>query len=180
MESEEGNDSDGLFPENNGSGYSDSGPVEYFDADDLPALQDVDENGITPHDIRDSEGALDVVTDGRLAYLAYGSAGVFIVDISDPTEPKRLGNHPTARPAEKLALKDKLLVVTCGISGTQLLDVSAPQAIKPLGVLRTTCFPMDAAIDGWPTFCRGRILRRQRPANFRYFQPEGSEEDGSA
>ncbi len=121
---------------------------EYFNADDLPAFQDIDEGEVTPDMIRDREGALDVVTDGRHAYVAYGSAGIFIADISDPGHPHMAATFPTARPAEHLALQDGRLFVTTGVGGVLVLDVSLPEKPLLLNTLRTRCYPMDVAAGG--------------------------------
>jgi hypothetical protein len=148
-DSTEEGDTEGLFAqevEAESSGMAFGGArEEYFDADDLPAFQDIDEGEVTPEMIRDREGALDVVTDGRHAYVAYGSAGVFIVDISDLGHPREAGVIPTDRPAERLALQDGRLFVTAGIGGVLVIDVSRPENPRLLNTLRTTCYPMDVA-----------------------------------
>lgn len=137
----------GVEPDEGGMAFSNP-PDGYFDADDLPAFQDIDAGEITPEMIRDREGALDVVSDGRHAYVAYGSAGVFLVDISDPRHPRRAGAFPTHRPAERLALRAGRLFITTGVGGVLITDVSNPGRPRLLNTLRTTCYPMDVAAGG--------------------------------
>ncbi len=142
---------EGLFADTGSSGTNQFGGAGsggyYFDADDLPALADEDPEEVSPQDIRDREGALDVATHGRYAYLAYGSAGIIIVDISDPDRPRRVGDLITEWPAERLAVQDGVLYVTAGVGGLLLIDVSAPASLEVLGRIRTTCYPRDLAVS---------------------------------
>lgn len=145
--SQETGEEEGLF---SADGSSTAGASDlYYDFDDEDYGGEVD---IDPADLYREEGALDIVSDGNIVYLAYGSAGIVIVDISDPTKPRKTGEFQLHRSAESLALLANTLYVTAGVTGVLSIDVSDPSAPKQLGKMRTDCYPMDVAVAAGRAF----------------------------
>ncbi|MEA3273742.1 MAG: hypothetical protein U9Q81_00260 [Pseudomonadota bacterium] len=147
---EDGTESVGLFagedlPESLLPMASPSDESGYFRPDDLPAYEGNEEE-ITPQDIRDREGVLDVALDGAIAYLAYGSAGIVILDISNPRNPRRIGGYQTEWPAESIAVRDGRAYLTSGVGGLLILDITDPIRPKKLAQLRTRCYPKRLAV----------------------------------
>jgi hypothetical protein len=71
---------------------------------------------------------LDSIVDMRIAdqklYLAAGSAGIFIVDISNPYYVKLLGSLDTPGNAQKLFVTENIIFVADGSAGLREIDVS--------------------------------------------------------
>jgi len=142
-----GNDDDGgLFPklgEAPVAALTEAGQ-DYYEADDLPAYEGPEED-VPPGEFAAREGVLDVALGRDRAYLAYASAGLYVLDISDPRRPSMLGSLRLAAPVETVRLNGARLQVTAGIAGVQTIDVSDPAAPRSLGELRTICYPQDLA-----------------------------------
>jgi len=119
----------------------------YYDADDLPAYEGGESD--TPFsEFAEKEGVLDLaVADGR-GYLAYASAGLHIVDITDPRKPRALGSVKLDRPAETVQVQGTTLQVTAGIAGINAIDVSDTAHPRVTGQFRTNCYPQQLARSG--------------------------------
>ncbi len=86
-----------------------------------------------------------VVAEGR-AYLAAGSRGVHIVDVSDPLNPVRLGGVDTVS-ARRLDVSGDLVVVAGGSTGVHVIDASDPTAPFVAGSTHTRPGSRSAAAD---------------------------------
>ncbi len=75
------------------------------------------------------ESPLDLTLQGDLAFVACGSNGVAVVDVSDPIWPARIGQIPTLGQAQSLVASGDLLYVADGSAG---LTVLAPQTVPNL------------------------------------------------
>jgi len=95
--------------------------------------------------VRD-EGALDVAIHGHMAYIAYGSAGVVMVDVSDPAKPRKISELHVEKMAESIFFHHDTLYVTTGLNGLRLIDVTRPSLPKPIGGILTKCYPKDVAV----------------------------------
>ncbi len=95
--------------------------------------------------IRD-EGALDIAMNGHMAYIAYGSAGVVTVDISDPAKPRKISTLHVDKMAESIFFNHNTLYVTTGLNGLQLIDATHPAFPKALGGILTKCYPKDVEV----------------------------------
>ncbi|MDO8055730.1 MAG: hypothetical protein Q6361_02610, partial [Candidatus Hermodarchaeota archaeon] len=90
--------------------------------------------------------ATDVVIDGDICYVADGSSGVQVIDISDLSAISIIGSYDTPGNAIDLELQGNTLVVADQTSGTWLLDVSTPS--NPLGVAYISITPVwDVSIQ---------------------------------
>jgi len=101
--------------------------------------------------IRD-EGALDIAVNGHMAYIAYGSEGVVIVDISDPAKPKKVSTLRVDKMAESIFYNHGTLYITAGLNGLQLIDATHPSFPKPIGGILTNCYPKDVEVFGKQVF----------------------------
>jgi len=95
--------------------------------------------------VRD-EGALDIAINGHTAYIAYGSAGVVMIDISDPAKPRKVSTLHVDKMAESISFNDDTLYVTTGLNGLQLIDTTRPAFPKAIGGMLTNCYPKDVEV----------------------------------
>lgn len=101
---------------------------------------------LTWEDMISVEGAIDVTISGELAYIAYGSEGIVIVDISNPLKPVMISSTRLEKPAESVFLSRKTLYATLGLGGMHLIDVAHPKAPRILSQIHTRCYPMDVSV----------------------------------
>jgi len=67
-----------------------------------------------------------VAVQGSYAYIAAGSSGLQILDISDPASPIYLGSVDTPGIASGVALLGDRVFIAAGTSGLQIIDISDP------------------------------------------------------
>ena len=67
-----------------------------------------------------------VLVDGDVAYCAVGSAGLQIIDVSNPTSPVAMGRADTPGYAYRVALHAGYAYVADGETGVQVINVSDP------------------------------------------------------
>ncbi len=79
--------------------------------------------------------AQNAVVAGSLAYIADGSEGVGVVDISDPANPRLISQMDLTGWAFDAALKENILLVAAGSGGLKLLDVADPANPRLVGEL---------------------------------------------
>ncbi|MGD9732351.1 MAG: C13 family peptidase [Desulfamplus sp.] len=72
------------------------------------------------------DGAMNITIVGNKAYLANGSSGLFIIDITNPYEPAILGSVDTPGRAWGVAVQDGIAYVADHDSGLQIIDVTNP------------------------------------------------------
>jgi len=97
----------------------------YAQADsECAVLESDDDNNIA------GPAEVEVVTpSGRYAFVADGSAGVQIIDVTNPTAPALASSYNTAGTAYDVALgNDYILYVADGVAGLVVLDVTYPYA----------------------------------------------------
>jgi len=95
--------------------------------------------------IRD-EGALDIAINGHTAYIAYGSAGVVMVDIANPAKPRKISTLHVDKMAESIFYNHGTLYITAGLQGLQLIDTTHPASPKAIGGILTNCYPRDVEV----------------------------------
>lgn len=78
---------------------------------------------------------------GNLAYVADGNMGLQIIDVSQPTAPREVGNVDTPGRASDVALTGNNALVADGFHGLQVIDVSDPGSPRIVGSVDT---PGDA------------------------------------
>ena len=114
------------------SGYSDSitVDVERFEPVALSAI-----------DIPGYANNVDI--QGRYAYVAAGSAGLVVVDVSDRTAPHIVAQLDTHGTAVDLKVSGTTVYIADGEAGVQLIDVSDPLVPVLLSTLDTEGFAQD-------------------------------------
>lgn len=70
--------------------------------------------------------ANNIFVSGNYAYLADGTAGLLVVNISDPENPEFLGSYDTSGEALDVAVSNGYAYVADGSSGLAIIDVSDP------------------------------------------------------
>lgn len=90
----------------------------------------------------------DVVTHPTLpvAFLACGTAGLFIADYSDSANVKIVGSYSTGGYAKEVVYQDNKVYVTTGMRGLQIFDVSSLSVPVRIGTVETG-LAMGLAID---------------------------------
>ncbi|MFO1458325.1 MAG: hypothetical protein U1G08_02880 [Verrucomicrobiota bacterium] len=95
-----------------------------------------------------AETVLGVDVVGTTAYLASGSIGLEVVDISNPSAPVRLGVYNTTGNAWKVRVVGTTAYVADGGAGLQVLDVSDPAAIRRLSGVNTSGSALGLEVVG--------------------------------
>lgn len=91
----------------------------------------------------------DIVIQGKTAYVAAGSAGLQIVDISKPSQPIILASIRSPTFAEGIAILGKNAYLANGAKGISIFDITDPK--KPLQI--STAYPDNYAFD---VVCAGK------------------------
>ena len=107
---------------------------------------------------------------GRYVYLACGSAGVKVVDVTDPLHPSIVGTRDTDGSATNVATDDSRICVADGVGGLSVLDASNPAAPTMLGQSFTSGTTKGVAVQGgYAYLAEGaaglRIVSLANPAN---------------
>jgi hypothetical protein len=94
-----------------------------------------------------------LVVDGPFAYVAVASAGVDVLDVSDPTDPLRVATVQTPSAAYGLAVSGSYLYVAfgrySGESGVSIIDVSDPFTAAVVSTVPTPTEALKVAVrDG--------------------------------
>jgi len=92
------------------------------------------------------EGALDVAIQDQYAYIAYGSEGIVIADISNPDQVVKVNTIPVQHTAESIFYHQQTLYVTLGLNGIRLINVANPKAPKDLARIAGRCYATDVSV----------------------------------
>ncbi|MCP4632535.1 MAG: hypothetical protein GY855_06375, partial [candidate division Zixibacteria bacterium] len=82
------------------------------------------------------------------AYVADGSSGLQIIDVSDPESPSFLGSYDTSGYAEGVYISGTTAYVADASSGLQIIDVSDPESPSFLGNYNTSGYAEGVYISG--------------------------------
>ncbi len=91
---------------------------------------------------------LDIDVEGQLAYLADGSYGLYIVNVSNPYAPITAGFVNTPGNASGVLIEGNLAYVADGGSGVQIVDVSNPASPTIIGSCDTAGNAYRLALQG--------------------------------
>ncbi len=75
------------------------------------------------------------VQDGR-AYVTAREDGLFIIDVSDPAQPRLVGRYDTAELATAVGVSGQIVAVGNRFAGLELIDVTRPEAPRHLATIR--------------------------------------------
>ncbi|MHB1037418.1 MAG: Ig-like domain-containing protein [Pirellulales bacterium] len=96
----------------------------------------------------DCRGGQGVAVSGTLAYVAAFSAGLQIIDVTDPEVPVKLGALDTGGHAYGVAVVGTLAYVADDVTGLVIIDVANPLAPVRLGALDTNGSARGVTVSG--------------------------------
>ncbi len=102
-----------------------------------------------------ADNVSDIFVDASRAYVAAGTDGVQVVDVSDVNNPRRIGHWDSPGSAEGLAVDGTLLYLADGPFGLQLVDLSDPASPAPIASAFDTKFAFDVVIQKPYAFIAG-------------------------
>ncbi len=87
-----------------------------------------------------------VLENRKIAYVACGTRGVYVVDFSDTANVKVIGSYATRGYAKEIAYQNRRVYVTTELRGLQILSVENPAAPSLVGVVSTS-YALGVAVD---------------------------------
>jgi hypothetical protein len=93
-----------------------------------------------------ADDVTDILVDDSRAYIAAGTDGIYIVDISDRTAPRVIGRWDSPGTAEGIARDGSWIYVADGPFGLRIVDASDPATPRPVGSAFDTRFAFDVAV----------------------------------
>ncbi len=79
----------------------------------------------------------DILVDGQRAYVSQGAGGVYVFDMSSPTQPELLQIIGVPGQAKNMVLYDNLLLVSVGTKGLFIIDIKDRNGALAVGTLPT-------------------------------------------
>ena len=123
--------------------YVGVGPrVLVFDVGDPFTPRCVAQTGMLPGVVQD------IVLAGDYAYVAAGSAGLYILNVATPAAPTLVSFYETPGYAGGVSVAGEYAFIADGQAGLQIVRVSDPTAPVPLGAVDTPGSATDVAIVG--------------------------------
>jgi hypothetical protein len=92
--------------------------------------------------------AFNVFVEGSLAYLAFGEAGLQIINISDPTNPVLVGSCPTIGPNRDVYVTGNYAFLACSEKGLVIADISNPANPVSISTLNTGGYSFGVSVAG--------------------------------
>ncbi len=89
-----------------------------------------------------------VAVSGNYAYVADGSSGLQVIDISDPTTPAYAGSYDSPGDANSVAISGNYAYVADGYSGLRVVDISDPENPSSAGDFLLAGFTHEVAVSG--------------------------------
>jgi len=121
---------------------ADNGYLWVIDVSDVVSPDSVDCLAFSP------AFPLDVAVSGDYAYVARGTSGLTVVDISDPTSISIVATYNTPGTATGVAISGNYAFVADGGSGLRILDISNPGNPSSAGSMDTPGYSYDVAVSG--------------------------------
>jgi len=88
-----------------------------------------------------------VAISGDHAYVADGGAGLQVIDIHNPADPRIVGHQDTPLDARRVAVSQDVAYVADGGSGLQVIDISDPERLRLVGGVEPEGYAYDVAVD---------------------------------
>ncbi|HYE84645.1 MAG TPA: NosD domain-containing protein [Clostridia bacterium] len=92
--------------------------------------------------------AEDISVEGNMAYIAAGEAGLYAVEISEPSHPRILGHYDSMGYAEGVALDGEYAYLADGPGGLRIIDISDPSNMREAGSAFSSNYAFDSAVQG--------------------------------
>jgi hypothetical protein len=90
----------------------------------------------------------DMAVAGNAAFVAAGGAGLYIVDISNPTYPTMIGGYDTPGYAEGVTIAGNYAYIADGPAGLRVLDVTDRPHPVEVATAYTLSYAFDIAVEG--------------------------------
>lgn len=94
----------------------------------------------------DPSSAWAITVSGGTAFVSFDD-GIHVLDLSDPTRPRRIGRYDHTERAMQTTVRDGLLFAAFD-DGLHIIDVSSPADPKLVGTLDTPSYARAVALDG--------------------------------
>ncbi|MBN2031418.1 T9SS type A sorting domain-containing protein [bacterium] len=114
----------------------------------LHILNISDPVNVTEVGLFDTYGGVDVAVNGTHAYVAAGSYGLRVIDISNPASPVETDYVTTGYGAVSVAVSNPYVYVLDSRKGLGILDISNPADLKAIGLLDKWDTAADLAVSG--------------------------------
>ncbi|MBU1473154.1 MAG: T9SS type A sorting domain-containing protein [Bacteroidetes bacterium] len=102
---------------------------------------------VTSIDVPDGS-VMDVVVSNNRAYVAAGGAGLRVMDISEPTNPKEIGFINTPGYAEGVAVAGQYAYMADGGAGVRVIDISDPTHPREVGFVYVLGYAFNVVVVG--------------------------------
>lgn len=134
--------------------WGDHGYVTYAGSPgvDVGVVDISDPSTPVPAGVLDTQDPRDVTLVGDRAYVADGTAGLRIFDITNPAASPQLGIFATGGVAQQVVVRGGLAYVACGSAGLRILDVSNPATPSLVGQFVPATPVVDVALAGIHAF----------------------------
>ncbi|MCK4420930.1 hypothetical protein KAW48_03950 [candidate division WOR-3 bacterium] len=90
----------------------------------------------------------DIVVDGKYAYIATGKRGVSIIDITDPSSPKKISNVASMAYTYSLDIQGFNLFIADGKAGVRVIDIRDKGNPRQIGFISTGYLSLDIEVSG--------------------------------
>ena len=104
-------------------------------------------NNITPITVIPTFNAWASLPDDSILYVADGSGGLTIINISNPAQPEQLASLPTTGSARDLDKNGNFLFIAVGADGVDMIDVNDPSNPLFIDNYNTTGFASRVAVS---------------------------------
>ncbi|MEJ2722631.1 MAG: hypothetical protein P8181_16055, partial [bacterium] len=98
--------------------------------------------------VNTGERASDLAISGDYVFVANGGAGLAVIDVTTPTQPRLVGGLPLDGFAAGICLVGARAVVAAGLAGLYTVDVSVPLSPVLVGHLNTTGYSSLVYVSG--------------------------------
>ncbi len=97
-----------------------------------------------------------LTADGRYALVSAGAAGLYVVDVQEPTMLKVAGRYPSGAPTQAVVALGNLGLLAAGTNGLHVLDLTQPTQPIRLGLYVTHEALVDVVARGSIAYVSGR------------------------
>jgi hypothetical protein len=109
---------------------------------------DISENFYEVGNTLSQNESYNVKVNGNLAFLADGTAGLRIIDVSNPSNPVALGSYTTYDIVEGVDVQGNYAYIAAGSAGLQILDISNPSDPVEVGAFNNAGYAFRVVVRG--------------------------------
>ncbi len=89
----------------------------------------------------------DIAVTGKLVFIAAGGAGLYIIDVSEPSDPAVIGNYDSAGYAEAVNVTGRYAYLADGPDGLRIIDITDPAHPVEVSSVYSLSYAFDVAIE---------------------------------